>query len=197
MADVGCALGQESRALLLDGVSPSALLASDVVSDLWEAGKRVFDDETHSVASVQTAFGDWAAADDAEGDVAAPFACAFDAVLSMLVLHVLSREQQRNMLRRLARVAKPGCLLLGLCVGSELAPGEWKMMSDGKQMRWLLTADSLASELREAGWKNVSAAATSRSMLARMQSRGAQTDNYALSPKMGEMQIIVFSAERE
>ena len=193
---MGCALGQEARALLADGVPPASLLATDVVPTLWEAGKVFFDDAEHNVADVQVAFGDWAAAQDVPGDVAAPFLGSFDALLSMLVLHVLSREQQRNMLARLARVAKPGCLLLGLCVGSEHAPGEWRMMSS-QSKRWLCTADSLKEELAAAGWKNVSAAATSRAMLAKMNSRGAELEDYRLSEEMGEMQIIVFSAERE
>lgn len=197
VADVGCALGQETRALLLDGVREESVLATDVSPKLWEAGKRFFDSEERNASRLQTAFGDWAAPPGAE-DVATPFAGSFDALLSMLVLHVLSHEQQTQMLRRLARVAKPGCLLLGTCVGSEHAPGVWSLLSNKDASRWLQTADSLAAELAEAGWsRNVSTNAVSRAVLAMNMERGAAREDYKLTPAMGEMQIIIFSAERE
>ena len=70
----------------------------------------------------------------------------------MLILHVLSLEQQRAMLARLAACARPGATLLGLCAGSEGIASEWVPTPDGSGRRFLHNADTLTAELIAAGW---------------------------------------------
>jgi SAM-dependent methyltransferase len=162
LADVGCAFGQETRALIADGVPATQLVAADVTDAYWRLGERLFGDAAegsaaHSTRAVRTSFADWAAPLPEESGAACPlvdaFAGAFAGVLSMLVLHVLSQRQVERLLARLARCAAPGALLVGACVGVTAAPGEWSPTPDGSgARRWLHTAASLPDALRAAGW---------------------------------------------
>ena len=152
--DVGCAFGQETRALILDGVPPSCCAVADVTRAYWDAGLAVFGDtasDASPLQSIASAFGDWAAP-EAPADIAAPFVGTLDAALCMLVLHVLSADQQRDMLARLARCARPGGLLLGACVGTRSRARAWRATPDGRAARWLNNKETLAEALRAAGW---------------------------------------------
>ena len=151
--DVGCAFGQETRAMILDGVPPECCTVADVTREYWDAGLAVFGDAVSNASPlhrVDAAFGDWAAPPASE--IAAPLVGTLDVVLCMLVLHVLSAEQQRDMLARLARCARPGGLLLGACVGTRSRACAWGVTPDGKATRWLHTKETLAETLRAAGW---------------------------------------------
>lgn len=53
------------------------------------------------------------------------------AALCLFVLHVLSQEQQRHLLRRLRRCAAPGALLVGSCVGVGSHACPWGVTPDG------------------------------------------------------------------
>jgi SAM-dependent methyltransferase len=157
VADVGCAFGQDTRALIAAGVPPACCVASDVHDAYWRAGLRLFGDDDSTarasglLAAVRPAFGDWAAPLDAADDVAAGLEGALDGALLMFVLHVLSREQCDRLLARLARCAKPGGVLLGAAVGAATA-GEWALTPDGAAPRWLHSEASLAEALAAAGW---------------------------------------------
>ena len=154
VADVGAAFGQEARALVMDGVSPSRLLVADVSDAYWRAGVRIFDGgDAARMRQAATRWGDWAAsADGGASDIAAGL--SLRGILCYYVLHVLSREQSAGLLRRLRRAAAPGCMLLGACVGSATA-GEWALTPDGTAPRWLHSAESLTQLLRDAGWCDV------------------------------------------
>jgi SAM-dependent methyltransferase len=160
VADVGCAFGQDTRALVAAGVPPACCVAADVHDAYWRAGLRLFGDIDNSaagaaasgrLAAVRPAFGDWAAPLDAADDVAAGLEGALDGALLMFVLHVLSRLQCDRLLARLARCAKPGGVLLGAAVGAATA-GEWALTPDGAAPRWLHSEASLAEALTAAGW---------------------------------------------
>ena len=151
VADVGAAFGQEARALVADGISPSRLLIADVSDAYWRAGVRIFDGgDAARMGPASMRWGDWAAsADGGASDIAAGL--SLSGVLCYYVLHVLSREQSAGLLRRLRRAAAPGCVLLGACVGAATA-GEWALTPDGSAPRWLHSAESLTTLLRDAGW---------------------------------------------
>ena len=67
----------------------------------------------------------------AERDPSAGLEGAFSAALCLFVLHVLSQEQQRHLLRRLRRCAAQGALLAGSCIGVESQACPWGVTPDG------------------------------------------------------------------
>jgi SAM-dependent methyltransferase len=177
--DVGCCFGQDTRAVILDGVAPDRCVVGDIHPGYWNAGLRLFGDVPlgsdacltvgdgeadvaagGGVSTVRTAFGDWAApfpvptVDAGIPDVAAPFLKSLDGAACQYVLHVLSREGVSCLLRRVAACGRPGCVLVGACVGARL-PGEWALRPDGGAPRWLHSAESLQGELEAAGWVDV------------------------------------------
>jgi SAM-dependent methyltransferase len=192
VADVGAAFGQESRQLVLDGVSPSSLLIIDLPSGYWKAGVQLFGDSpTHgSLAGVATSFGDWAAEVSPLEDA---YACSLDAVACMFVLHVLSREQQGALMARLHRCSKPGALLLGCCVGCDGSAGEWGSTPDGRGTpRWLHSAASLRVQLVTAGW-----AASGMGIHCRprcLGECGGGGSSYVLQHDQGAMATLTFHA---
>ena len=153
VADVGCCFGQDTRALIADGLPPSCCVAADLHDTYWRAGLRLFGDVDcpSRLAGVRCAFGNWAAPADATSDPAAGLARSLDGCICMFVLHVLSREQCMNLLARLARCAKPGAVLLGAAVGAREA-GEWARTPDCSAPRWLHSEATLADALRASGW---------------------------------------------
>ncbi len=161
VVDVGCCYGQDSRALLLDGVAPEHILAVDVTDVYWAAGLRLFGDEplgaASPLASAQTRFVDFAAPADSEAGQRAEAGLArqFSGALCMFVLHVLSREQSSALLARIARCSQPGGMLIGACVGSAVEV-EWARTPDGKYPRFLHSVASLRAALQLAGWGAIS-----------------------------------------
>ena len=204
VADVGCAFGQDTRELLLLGVSPAHALAADVTDAYWQFGKRVFGDAAEgtaecSVFGVTTSFADWAAPlSDNEDDVVSPFAGSRDAVVCLFVLHVLSRQQVTHLLARLARLVKPGGLLVGACVGCSDSQhgGEWGVVPGGKSTtpRWLHSPQSLTAELIACGWtQSVAVSSYDREIVGSLS--GHPVGPLApLQPSMGRQTYLEFSA---
>lgn len=153
--DVGCGFGQDTRALVLDGIKPDGITVADVTSTYWEGGRQVFGDADgpSCLSTVRTAFGDWAAPLDTPDDIARDFQGHFNAVALMLVLHVLSKEQSDALLLRLAGVSAPGAILVGAAAGAEFG-GVWAGTKApvGEKPRWLHSAASLEASLAAAGW---------------------------------------------
>ena len=160
IADVGAAFGQDTRRLIMDGVSPGSILPVDITSVYWRAGELIFDGVVEGLpppiaASPSLLVGDWAVpVDTAPACSAAPYFGSLNAALCMFVLHVLSREQSAALLRTLAACLRPGGLLLGSAVGAAVA-GAWALTPDGTQSRWLHSAESLTAELAAAGFTDV------------------------------------------
>eukprot|EP00667_Euglena_gracilis_P009142 EG_transcript_9282 len=155
LLEVGTCFGQDTRALIADGVPPGCITATDLHGRYWAGGLRLFMDDVprptgHHVAGVATVFGDWTT-DPAVADIAAGLEGRFDAVLCMMVLHVLSAVQVERLLARLARVLKPGGVLFGSAIGAA-TPGEWGPTPDGSGQRWLHNPQSLTDTLRASGF---------------------------------------------
>ena len=143
-------------------------MASDINDAYWRAGLRLFGDDDHDDASpihgVSTLFGDWSTPIETPAlskDIAVQFydgptgLGGLDAVLCQLVLHVLSLDQSRYLLTRLAKCTKAGGILVGSCVGAHIA-GSWARTPDGRAPRWLFSPAELRQELMDAGWGEVS-----------------------------------------
>lgn len=156
--DVGTCFGQEARALMLDtGLPNRHFVVADIHDGYWRAGMKIFGDnepESKSLDGIVECWGDWgapAADPPAEGDLAAPVLASCDIILNFYILHVLTRAQSVAMLRRMRQCARPGAILVGVCVGAH-EPMEWGLTPDGKETRWLYSAASLREELICAGW---------------------------------------------
>eukprot|EP00668_Euglena_longa_P018835 GGOE01023476.1.p1 GENE.GGOE01023476.1~~GGOE01023476.1.p1 ORF type:complete len:560 (-),score=152.39 GGOE01023476.1:257-1759(-) len=155
LLDVGTCFGQETRALIADGVPAACLTVTDIHDRYWNAGLRLFMDDRerptgHHITGVTTVFGDWST-DPAVADIAHEMNERFDAVLCMMVLHVLSAMQVERLLARLARVLKPGGVLIGSSLGAPTAR-EWGPTPDGSANRWLHDRETLAATLQAAGF---------------------------------------------
>lgn len=155
--DIGCAFGQNTRALVADGVSPEEITVADIHDRYWQAGYRLYgDSETKDAAmslrGVHTVFGDWAV--PLTSEEASVYGNKFRAIICMSVLHVLSKAQCKALLERLAVCGASGCRLLGLTGGAK-SPTDWARTPDGSAPRFLHSAASLKQALQEAGWSEV------------------------------------------
>ena len=155
--DVGSCLGQETRALIVDGVHPSSIWTSDVHNEYWKAGIKVFmDDETRddeeklfSVSEVNEIWGDWTT--PLTQKFVGELKNHFDAILCKNVLHALSLQQSENLLTRLFKLLKNGGILFGTAVG-RVSAREWVRSPTNSEQRWLFDQSSLETALRNAGF---------------------------------------------
>lgn len=170
--EVGCCFGTDVRFLLLQGVQPSQVVATDLHSGYYELGKEFFSvsktettgtarsgfSKEQAVSEVRTVFGDIAATHDTDPQAVnlADFILreGFDFVSCFAVLHVLSKDQVKQCLGRLYKVLKPGGTLFGWCVG-RTEPGLWMPTPDGKAQRYLHSPSSLMQELEAAGFSSI------------------------------------------
>jgi SAM-dependent methyltransferase len=164
--DLGCCFGQETRDILLNGIDPAQMSVTDLEPTYWEAGKKLFlDDRTplegsvrdYDISSIESRFGDWALplgdlSDSA--DLVKGWEESFDVVMSWAVLHVLTKEQCDNMLRRIQLILKPtDAVLFGCCAGGKTATENWLRTPSGKAQRFRHDASTLTQAFREAGFK--------------------------------------------
>jgi SAM-dependent methyltransferase len=175
--DVGSCLGQDTRSLIVDGVSPLSITTSDVHELYWDAGLSLFMDREcnlqkekstagtssegvieenvdnigsrYNVEGVTTFWGDWATPLSVR--FAADLKGTFDAVLAKNVLHAFSAEQCDFFLARMFRMLKSGGVFFGTCTGRAVAK-EWVRTPDGSAQRWLHDRDTLEAALRKAGF---------------------------------------------
>lgn len=177
--DVGSCLGQDTRSLIVDGVSPYSITTSDVHEHYWNAGLALFMDDKKvsesdagstdeisststssalvnnttagkfSVEGVTTFWGDWATPLSVR--FAADLKGTFDAVLAKNVLHAFSAEQCDFFLARMFRMLKSGGVFFGTCTGRATAK-EWVRTPDGSAQRWLHDRDTLEAALKKAGF---------------------------------------------
>jgi len=156
LLEIGTCLGQDARALILEGIPPSSITASDLHGAYWKAGMDLFlDTESphHGIENVRAVFGDWAA-DPSTPGIAAGHVSAFDTVTCFNVLHVLSAVQVDNLLGRIAFVLRPGGIVFGITVGAVEA-GDWGATPDGSATRWLHSPATLEAAFHRAGLTNV------------------------------------------
>jgi hypothetical protein len=162
--DVGSCMGQETRALIVDGVHPASITTSDVHDAYWRAGKTIFMDDgsrehpPFSLAGVKEVWGDWTT--PLTHKFVAELKGTFDAVLCKNVHHALSQEQCTFFHARLYRVLKSdGGILFGTAVGRVTAR-LWARNPENTANRYLHSAESLAESLRQAGFTDVTVTAS-------------------------------------
>ena len=148
-------MGQETRALIVDGVEPLSITTSDVHEAYWQAGRRIFiDDGTrtdapYTVDGVTEIWGDWTT--PLTNKFVADIKGKFDAVLCKNVHHALSEQQSEYFHARLVRVLKSGGVLFGTAVG-RVSARLWARNPENTANRYLHDKDSLEQSLRRAGF---------------------------------------------
>ena len=162
--DVGSCMGQETRALIVDGVHPASITTSDVHDAYWRAGRTIFMDDgsrrdpLYSIAGVKEVWGDWTT--PLTHKFVAELKGTFDAVLCKNVHHALSEQQSEFFHARLVRVLKDGGgVLFGTAVGRVTAR-LWARNPENTANRYLHSAESLAESLRRAGFTDVTVTAS-------------------------------------
>jgi hypothetical protein len=178
IADIGCCFAQDTRQLILDGVSPSNIWDIDLLSGYWDAGTQMFRDEDHSspIHLVNTFFGDMTLElhDETaierilgEGVVFE----AFDFVILQAVLHTISREQSARFLSRIFKMlrgreesAGESGILMGTCVGSKIGK-DWLLTPDKTASRYLHSPETLTEALVAIGFRNVIVSETQWSLV--------------------------------
>jgi 2-polyprenyl-3-methyl-5-hydroxy-6-metoxy-1,4-benzoquinol methylase len=159
VADVGCAFGQETRRLVLDGILPKKITAIDLHDGYWNLGKQLFMDAATIDQHVTSVFGDIAKpVVDGGLDLEANMLLnRFDYVLSNAVLHCLSQKQVEVFLRNVFQMLKPdaNAKFLGWTIGTNDQPAEMVSIRGGTVNRYLHTSTTLEELLKETGFTHV------------------------------------------
>eukprot|EP00475_Leptophrys_vorax_P042861 TRINITY_DN807_c0_g1_i1.p1 TRINITY_DN807_c0_g1~~TRINITY_DN807_c0_g1_i1.p1 ORF type:complete len:324 (+),score=96.49 TRINITY_DN807_c0_g1_i1:1346-2317(+) len=162
IADVGCAFGQETRKLILDGVQPQDITVFDLHDGYWNLGMKLFMDE--GKIAVNQVFGDLAASSAGEegGGIdlyAKKLVEKFDFVFALAVLHCLSEEQVNAFVGNVFRMMKTNsqAKFFGVTGGTVGNAGNASgvLTPSGNNERFLHTAESLTTLLTAAGFINV------------------------------------------
>lgn len=145
--EIGCAFGMDVRELRLRGLPRESILAVDVTDGYWKMGMELCGDkESNPPCEFQCAD---LTLDRAPALQLAGQTTQFDVVFASLVLHVLDRKQVATMLNNVAQtLLADGGIFFGRCVGSAGDAREWPQ-PDGKPTRFLHSALTLASQLKE------------------------------------------------
>ena len=185
LLELGCCFGTDARQMLHDGLDPSKLVVSDLLSFYWETGSSVlFRDD---MSTVESHFLDFADASFAVLGKPAEWEQAFDVISAQAILHVLSEEQCTTFLRHALHCLKPGCgMLLGTCVGATEAVPSWGetptkgLPGRKKETRYLHSVESLTALLLRLGFTGLSVYGAGRPMEA--VGLGAQEPNRDTQP---------------
>ncbi|KAJ6168339.1 hypothetical protein N7497_001182 [Penicillium chrysogenum] len=130
LLDVGCAVGQELRQLVFDGVPSENLYASDLRQDFYDIGYDLFNDHDHLKAQfiVADIFDD-------NSDLVKNLTNKIDIVNAASFFHLFDWDLQLLVAKRLVGLLqdKPGSLLIGRQIDKEAAgkhyrhdPATWK-----------------------------------------------------------------------
>ncbi|GAB4818868.1 hypothetical protein N2152v2_005914 [Parachlorella kessleri] len=215
VADIGCAVGTDVRALRADGIAAEQLLALDVTSDFWNAGLQLFRDADHPPCTA--VFGDITSSDFLLSSPAPPvsipssgpaFAAtrgngmghlmgAVQVASCTAVLHVLPEDGVSKLLSKVLLLLRPGGLLLGSAVGAH-TPGEWEVAYRPGQRRYLHSVDSLRQLLQRTGYENVEVEVAQRDSEDAMPAgvRERIDAHVGQHPERGARQMLRFSAWR-
>ncbi|KAJ6080081.1 hypothetical protein N7467_009834 [Penicillium canescens] len=132
LLDVGCAVGQELRQLVFDGVPSENLFASDLRQDFFDIGYDLFNDRD----SLKSHF---IMADifDDNSDLVRNLANKIDIVNAASFFHLFDWDKQVIIAKRLIGLLhdKPGSLLIGRQVGRVDPPPPEKKHEAGKHYR--------------------------------------------------------------
>eukprot|EP00884_Botryococcus_braunii_P003621 jgi/Botrbrau1/1325/Bobra.0063s0039.1 len=163
LMEIGSCFGTDLRWLIVEGVDPKDLIATDLTPSYWQYGRKLFDDEDK--LQVETAFG--SITDDsliAEGKEDTPLAHVRGRVHNVwagAVLHVLNKESIEKLMANVHLLLRDGGRLFGTSVGSESA-GFFAPTPDGKSMRYVHSPASLTAALESAGFSNVEVTLSTR-----------------------------------
>ncbi|KAJ5273451.1 hypothetical protein N7478_008576 [Penicillium angulare] len=119
LLDVGCALGQELRHLVYDGVPSENIYGSDLHDDFFKIGYDLFAD--HSALKSKFIIGDIF---DDNSDLVKELSDKVDIINAASFFHLFTFEQQVLVAKRLIGLlrAVPGSLLVGRQAGSTEPP---------------------------------------------------------------------------
>eukprot|EP00475_Leptophrys_vorax_P018592 TRINITY_DN25451_c0_g1_i2.p1 TRINITY_DN25451_c0_g1~~TRINITY_DN25451_c0_g1_i2.p1 ORF type:complete len:333 (-),score=101.08 TRINITY_DN25451_c0_g1_i2:62-919(-) len=162
IADLGCAFGQETRKLLLDGVKPKKITAIDLHDGYWNLSKKLFKDgDSIDSVLVNTVFGDLAKPVEHGGlDLEnLDLLDKFDYAFALAVLHCLSQEQIEVFLSNVFKILKPnsGAKFFGWNVGTSTIAGNpiGAKTPQGNAERFWHTTESLRQLLNSKGFVNI------------------------------------------
>ncbi|KAJ5448036.1 hypothetical protein N7445_002857 [Penicillium cf. griseofulvum] len=132
LLDVGCAVGQELRQLVFDGVPSENLYASDLRQDFYDIGYDLFNDLDHLKAQfiVADVFDD-------NSDLVKDLSDKIDIVNAASFFHLFNWNQQVLVAKRLVGLLrdKPGSLLIGRQIGLVNPPPPEDEEAAGKHYR--------------------------------------------------------------
>ncbi|KAJ5791574.1 uncharacterized protein N7518_008585, partial [Penicillium psychrosexuale] len=132
LLDVGCAVGQELRQLVFDGVASENLYASDLRQDFYDIGYELFNDRDHLKAQfiVADIFDD-------NSDLVKQLTHKIDIVNAASFFHLFNWDQQILVAKRLVGLLrdKPGSLLIGRQIGLVNPPPPEDKEASGEHYR--------------------------------------------------------------
>ncbi|EKV04395.1 hypothetical protein PDIG_23970 [Penicillium digitatum PHI26] len=132
LLDVGCAVGQELRQLVFDGVPSGNLYASDLRQDFYDIGYDLFNDHDHLKAQfiVADIFDD-------NSDLVKHLTHKIDIVNAASFFHLFNWSQQILVAKQLVGLLqeKPGSLLIGRQIGLVNPPPPENQEAAGKHYR--------------------------------------------------------------
>ena len=113
--DMGCCFGQDLRLLAADQVPTQRMYATDIQRELWELGFEMFRDreKMHATFIQADVFDPCSNLARLDGQVDIILACQF--------LHLFNWEGQMTAMKRIARLSRPDCLVVGYQRGQVLA----------------------------------------------------------------------------
>jgi SAM-dependent methyltransferase len=127
--DIGCCFGQDLRRLVHDGVPPENLAGVDIAPALMELGHELFRDR--DTLGLRARF---TVADVFSGDTDPAWAelraRGADVVHCSAFLHLFPLAEQQTAAQHIARLVRPGGVVVGRQVGSA-APGDVPAVQDG------------------------------------------------------------------
>lgn len=132
--DLGTCLGQDLRKLIYDGVDPSQLYGSDIVSDYIDAGYELFKDETriprdHFICPADVF-------DFSDANLLGPLYNGVDILHATAVFHLFSGDQQVDVARQCLRLLRKDPSTRSLVLGGQAGNIDAKesVRKDGTKM---------------------------------------------------------------
>ncbi|RAL08852.1 class I SAM-dependent methyltransferase [Aspergillus homomorphus CBS 101889] len=115
--DLACGLGQDLRLLAAhaDGAPTERWWAIDLEPRLWELGYELFRDRDRMAA--QFVAGDFRTMAATAGSPLGPLCGCVDVVIANQFIHLFDRADQREVIKRIIALSKPGTMVVGFQQG--------------------------------------------------------------------------------
>jgi SAM-dependent methyltransferase len=202
VADLGCAFGQETRRLILDGIPAKKITALDLHDGYWKLGQTLFMDTDKISNQVDTVFGDFAKPASQGGiDIEQnKLSNRFDYAFAFAVLHCLSQTQVEEFVSNVFKILKPNskAKFFGNNVGMPDQPGNevGAQTPDGQAERFWHTAESLEKLLTSKGFVNVKVEARPHNADDRIGAESFSIEAHGKKAKSIVRVLLSFSAEK-